>query len=46
MFVVVPRIPGEDPAEVLFTVDEQVVEALAPKCSPTYRSAKEFALGD
>ena len=30
MFVVMPRVPGEDPPEVSFTVDQQVVEALAP----------------
>ena len=30
MFVVMPRVLGEDPPEVSFAVDEQVVEALAP----------------
>ena len=30
MFVVVPCVLGQDPAEVLFAVDQQVVEALAP----------------
>ncbi len=30
MFVVMPRVLGEDPPEVSFTVDQQVVEALAP----------------
>ena len=29
MFVVMPRVLGEDPPEVSFTVDQQVVEALA-----------------
>ena len=31
--VVVPRVLGQDVAEVLFAVDQQVVEALAAKCS-------------
>lgn len=30
MFVVVPRVFGQSPPEVLFTVDQQVVQALAP----------------
>jgi hypothetical protein len=30
MFVVMPGVLGEDPPEVSFAVDEQVVEALAP----------------
>jgi hypothetical protein len=30
MFVVMPRVLGKDPPEVSFTVDQQVVEALAP----------------
>lgn len=30
MFVVMPRVFGEDPPKVSFAVDEQVVEALAP----------------
>jgi hypothetical protein len=30
MFVVMPCVFGEDPPEVSFAVDEQVVEALAP----------------
>jgi len=30
MFVVMPRVLGEDPPEVSFTVNQQVVEALAP----------------
>ena len=30
MFVVMPRILGQDPPEVPFTVDQQVVQALAP----------------
>jgi hypothetical protein len=30
MFVVVPRVLGQSPPEVLFTVDQQVVQALAP----------------
>jgi hypothetical protein len=30
MFVIMPRVLGEDPPEVSFTVDQQVVEALAP----------------
>jgi hypothetical protein len=30
MFVVMPRVPGQDPPEVPFPVDQQVVEALAP----------------
>ena len=30
MFVVMPCVLGEDPPEVLFAVDQQVVEALAP----------------
>jgi hypothetical protein len=29
MFVVMPCVLGEDPPEVLFDVDQQVVEALA-----------------
>ena len=30
VFVVVPRVRGEDLPEVLFAVDQEVVEALAP----------------
>ena len=30
MFVVMPRVLGQDPPEVPFPVDQQVVEALAP----------------
>jgi hypothetical protein len=30
MFVVVSRVLGQSPPEVLFTVDQQVVQALAP----------------
>jgi len=30
MLVVVPRVLGQDPPEVLFTVDKQVVKALTP----------------
>ena len=30
VFVVVPRVLGQDPLEVPFAVDQQVVEALAP----------------
>jgi len=30
MFVVMPRVLGEDPPEVSFAVDEEVIEALAP----------------
>ena len=30
MLAVMPRIPGQDPPEMLFAVDQQVVEALAP----------------
>ena len=30
MTVVMPRVLGEDPPKVSFTVDQQVVEALAP----------------
>jgi len=30
MLVVVPRVLGQDPPEVLFTVDQQVVKALTP----------------
>jgi len=30
MLVVVPRVFGQSPPEVLFAVDQQVVEALAP----------------
>jgi hypothetical protein len=30
MFVIVPRLRGEDLPEVLFAVDQEVVEALAP----------------
>jgi hypothetical protein len=30
MFVVMPRVLGQDPPEVPLAVDEQVVEALAP----------------
>ena len=30
MLVVVPRVLGQDLPEVLFTIDQQVVEALAP----------------
>ena len=45
MFVVMLRVLCEDPPEVSFAVDQQVVEALAP-CVPAYRSANEFALGE
>jgi len=30
MLVVVPRVLGQDPPEVSFTVDQQVFKALAP----------------
>jgi hypothetical protein len=30
MLVVMPRMFGQDPPEMLFAVDQQVVEALAP----------------
>jgi hypothetical protein len=30
MLVIVPRVLGQDPPEVLFAVDQQVVQALAP----------------
>ena len=30
MFVVMPRVLGEDPPEMSFAVDQQVVEALPP----------------
>jgi hypothetical protein len=30
VFVIVPRVFGQSPPEVLFTVDQQVVQALAP----------------
>jgi hypothetical protein len=30
MFAVMSRVLGEDPAEVAFTVDKQVIQALAP----------------
>jgi hypothetical protein len=30
MLVIVPRVLGQDLPEVLFTLDKQVVEALAP----------------
>jgi hypothetical protein len=30
MFVVMPRVPGQDLPEMPFPVDQQVVEALAP----------------
>ena len=33
MLVVMPRVLGEDPPEVSFTVDQQVVKALGPQCS-------------
>ena len=33
MLVVVPRVLGQDPPEVSFAVDQQVVKALAPQCS-------------
>jgi hypothetical protein len=33
VFVVVPRVRGEDQPEVLFAVDQEVVEALAPQRS-------------
>jgi len=32
MLVVVPRVLGQDPPEVSFAVDQQVVKALAPQC--------------
>ena len=31
MFVVMPRVLGEDPPEVSFAVDQQVVKALTPQ---------------
>jgi hypothetical protein len=31
MFVVMPRVLGEDPPEVSFAVDQQVVKALMPQ---------------
>jgi len=33
MTVVMPRVLGQDPPEVPFTVDQQVIEALAPQRS-------------
>ena len=30
MLVVMPRVLGQDPLEVLFAVDQKVVQALAP----------------
>jgi hypothetical protein len=30
MIVVMPRVLGQDPPEMLFAVDQQVVKALAP----------------
>ena len=33
VFVIVLRVLGQDPPEVLFAVDQQVVQALAPQCS-------------
>jgi hypothetical protein len=33
MFVVVLCLPGQYPPEVLFAVDQEVVEALAAQCS-------------
>jgi hypothetical protein len=30
VLVIVPRVLGQDPPEVLFAVDQQVVQALAP----------------
>ena len=33
LLVVVPRVLSQDPAEVPFAVDQQVIEALAPRRS-------------
>jgi hypothetical protein len=33
VFVIVPRVLGQDTLEVPFAVDHQVVQALAPQCS-------------
>jgi hypothetical protein len=45
MLVVMLRVPGQNPLEVPFAVDQDVVEALAPQRSQ-YRSAIKFAWGD
>jgi hypothetical protein len=33
MFVVMPRVSGQDPPEVSFSIDQEVVKALAPQRS-------------
>jgi hypothetical protein len=33
VFVIVPRVLGQDTLEVSLAVDQQVVQALAPQCS-------------
>lgn len=45
MLVIVLCTLDQDLPQVPFTVDQQMVKALAP-CVPAYRSAKEFARGD
>src|SRR6202034_1517562 len=45
VLVVMPRLLGQNSLEVPFAEDQHVVQALA-RSVPTYRSAKEFALGE